>query len=534
MEGHFMNREQRRKKEKKTMGRARRAALALLIAGGLVATSIAGGTEALAAVAGDLSINGGGGGGHHSSGGWGAGGGGYVKYAESNGTWIDFGGGGDGYYYPSEQYGVGGIGGGGLAIFEFSLTGGSSGAYLGGAGESGGGDPDFPMTAGTTMPTSDVSQDVVGAATYHKDYDEGKFPESWTVMTTRGDDYGVGAINSDGNGNGGEASVSVTENVSLNNLTVTGGSAGEGPIGILGNGGDASFTATGTLDARSITLDQPAVVDSGEVSFHVNTLNAAKGYSFKVPAAIPTISISAYSFDLTGTNHGDTLLSVTGVTLPVADTTPVTLTSSSALAGLSPGDTVTLIDGVSGTFSPKYITANAPDGVFTFEVSISGSTLIAKLIGDVSLTVAAPVFAAQIVGYTRPAAQSIIITNSSNFNATISTVTVSGTAFEIGGIGGTVPANSSISTWTIQPKAGLGVGNYSETITVTYDNGQTATDLVYFTVLGRTVDPIPSPTIPIVTSASVPQTGGNEAYALIPLLLFAAATLLILRRKRKA
>ena len=102
------------------------------------------------------------------------------------------------------------------------------------------------------------------------------------------------------------------------------------------------------------------------------------------------------------------------------------------------------------------------------------------------LTVTAPAFTAESYGYAgRPAAQSIIIANSGNSAATISGVTVSpAAAFDIAGSGTTVAAGGQITTWTVQPKAGLGAGTYTATITVAYNGtgGTTATAGVGFTV----------------------------------------------------
>lgn len=99
-----------------------------------------------------------------------------------------------------------------------------------------------------------------------------------------------------------------------------------------------------------------------------------------------------------------------------------------------------------------------------------------------TLTITAPGFDNVTTGYTRPDAKGLIITNTGNSAATISSVTVSGTIFEISGSGNSVSSGESIDTWMIQPKARLSAGSYTETITVTYDDGTTATASVNFTV----------------------------------------------------
>ena len=99
-----------------------------------------------------------------------------------------------------------------------------------------------------------------------------------------------------------------------------------------------------------------------------------------------------------------------------------------------------------------------------------------------TLNVTAPAFDRVYTGYSQPEAEPIKITSSGNSDATISSVTVSGTDFTIGGSGSIVPAGESITTWTIQPAAGLSAGTHTATITVAYDNGATATAEVSFTV----------------------------------------------------
>lgn len=397
-----MNREQRRIREKRTKGRARKAALMLLIAGSVAASTLGLQEPALAAVAGDLSVNGGGGGGGHSSGN-GAGGGGYVKYMEGTNIWIDFGGGGDGFYIPADLfspaclYGAGGIGGGG-SLFFLTSSGGSSGAYPGGAaGQSGGGDPAFPTTAGEPMPAAASRTTVSGAAPYHAHRNQ--FPAGWAVTTDRGEDS-LQVVTFMHYGNGGAGSVNVAGDVSLSSLAITGGSAGE-HAGIstsvvpgsssynYGHGGDASFTTAGIFDVKSITLNEPTGLYDGQVTFSVGMLHAAKGYLFAA-GGDPAITVGGYRFDLAGAGNGDTLLHMTGGALDVDTTSGITvaLTASGALGNISPGQQITLIDNANGNFSQSGVTVSVPGGVYTFDISVSpGNSLVATLTAFVAASV---------------------------------------------------------------------------------------------------------------------------------------------------
>ena len=124
-----------------------------------------------------------------------------------------------------------------------------------------------------------------------------------------------------------------------------------------------------------------------------------------------------------------------------------------------------------------------------------------------TLTVTAPVFGVVIYGYNvRPAAKNISIVSSGNTNAAIESVDISGTAFEISGGGDTVASGRSIDTWTVQPVLGLSADTYTETITVTYDNGATAIANVSFTVNKATQDPPDAPMLASKTTSSITLT----------------------------
>lgn len=99
-----------------------------------------------------------------------------------------------------------------------------------------------------------------------------------------------------------------------------------------------------------------------------------------------------------------------------------------------------------------------------------------------TLHVTAPPFETVYDSDPQPEAKPITIQSVGNTDATIERVSVSGDAFTIGGGGDTVEAGKAIDTWTIQPKARLSAGTHTATITVTYNNGLTATAEISFTV----------------------------------------------------
>ena len=117
------------------------------------------------------------------------------------------------------------------------------------------------------------------------------------------------------------------------------------------------------------------------------------------------------------------------------------------------------------------------------------------------LTVETPVFDPVTEGYDRPEAKGIRITNSGSATATIRSVQLSDgdtEAFSLSyRVGLNVPADkTNDSACTIQPVGGLKPGDYFATVTVTYDDGETASADVTFTVN-------PKPVLPVL------ETGAN-------------------------
>ncbi len=103
------------------------------------------------------------------------------------------------------------------------------------------------------------------------------------------------------------------------------------------------------------------------------------------------------------------------------------------------------------------------------------------------LDVTAPEFSPVRIGYAQPAAQPLTIVSSSNTLTTISSVTLSGegeTAFVLNKTDGTTIAAGATdnTTYTVRPAAGLAVGTYTVTVTVAYNNDETAQAEVSFTV----------------------------------------------------
>jgi hypothetical protein len=106
--------------------------------------------------------------------------------------------------------------------------------------------------------------------------------------------------------------------------------------------------------------------------------------------------------------------------------------------------------------------------------------------------------------YTQPAAQTVTITNTGSGSVTLTQPTAAN--YDIGALSKTALAtNGETATFTVRPKAGLPVGTYNETITVTGTNSANATVSASFSV---TADPFVAVTditgVPTSTKATTP------------------------------
>ena len=100
------------------------------------------------------------------------------------------------------------------------------------------------------------------------------------------------------------------------------------------------------------------------------------------------------------------------------------------------------------------------------------------------LGIVVPTFDEVVVGYEKPAAAALTITNTGSAGATITGVTSSDPARFIVNTNGSsqIAAGATDTSWTIQPAAGLAAGTYGATVTVTYDGGKTVSSTVSFVV----------------------------------------------------
>jgi len=228
--------------------------------------------------------------------------------------------------------------------------------------------------------------------------------------------------------------------------------------------------------AAAISITEPYSVNAGWFGNSVSIVKEGNGtttinsdaQSLNIPArpGIPVIQGENETID--GASDG----SITGVDNTMeysADGTEWTDCTGENIAGLAPGT--------------YYVRVKATVSAFR---SLNAETVISTGAAQTRvLNVTAPTFEVADYGYTRPNAETLIIQNSGNSTANISSVTLTSgdiTAFEIAGGVTTVAAGDSISTWTVQPKAGLDTGIYTANITVIYDDGKITAAEVSFIV----------------------------------------------------
>lgn len=167
-----------------------------------------------------------------------------------------------------------------------------------------------------------------------------------------------------------------------------------------------------------------------------------------------------------------------------------------------------------GTISGTPTTANT----YTFTVTAKNSagsddkTFTLKIgVAPVYSITAEPLkldFGTLTEGYT-PASQTVTITNNGNQPLTLNQPASTG-HFEVGNLSTlTLPANGT-ATFTVQPKAGLAAGTYSENIDVTASNNATATISASLTVQKASV-----PTKPEVPSTGT-TSGGSTGESTYP------------------
>ncbi|MCL2190662.1 MAG: InlB B-repeat-containing protein [Treponema sp.] len=210
-------------------------------------------------------------------------------------------------------------------------------------------------------------------------------------------------------------------------------------------------TVVNAANSGVVTATFPATGAAGVPTYNIDFVIEGNGTASAHPASAAqgaTVSISAEP----GTGHGLTEWQVVsgGAILSSPTANPATFTM--------PGGAVTI---------RAVFTALDPD--------------------TPNLIVSRPVFDSVLVGYERPAARNVTITNTGTGTANVTNIALGGDnpgSFELGNhTAVTSIAAGGSATITVRPQAGLGAGTHGATIIVSYGDGRTASNTVSFEVI---------------------------------------------------
>ena len=123
------------------------------------------------------------------------------------------------------------------------------------------------------------------------------------------------------------------------------------------------------------------------------------------------------------------------------------------------------------------ITVKTANGGFTDTCTVTVTDKTYTITADPSKLA----FGAAYTGYDQPAAKTVTVTNTGNQSLTLDQP-ASTNSFEVGSLSKTQLAPAETATFTVQPKAGLAVGTYNESIKVTGSEGTNLSIPATFTV----------------------------------------------------
>ena len=280
----------------------------------------------------------------------------------------------------------------------------------------------------------------------------------------------------------GEGTLKIAPTITTENLT-------NGEVGTL-------YTAKLEADG-----DTPITWDLASDSF------LPAGLSLSADGTIsgkPTTA-NTYTFTVTATNASGSAskeytliikaVSVTGVTLNKSELSLYTGQSETLTAAVAPDNatnktvtwsssdnTIATVDNNGKVTAVKEgiatITAAAADGS---GFSAACTVTVTRSEYSISADTTALDFGSAYTSYTQPAAKTVTITNDGNQTLTL-TQPASTSSFEVGTLTDTELAAGEKATFTVQPKAGLAVGTYSEYIAVSGSEDATVTITANFTV----------------------------------------------------
>lgn len=261
------------------------------------------------------------------------------------------------------------------------------------------------------------------------------------------------------------------------------------PDGEVGTAYSQTLTATGDTP---ITWSVSGTLPAGL------SLEAATGIISGTPTTEKTSTFTVTATNDSGSDSKEYTLTikavpVTGVTLDKTELALFTGESETLTATVEPGnatnqnvtwssdkpEVATVEDGkvIAVAEGEATITVTTADGgkQATCQVKVTQSTY------SISADTQALDFGSACPGYDRPAAKTVTVTNTGNRSLTL-TQPASTNNFEVGTLSKTELAAGETAIFTVQPKAGLAAGAYSETIVVSASNNVALTIPASFTV----------------------------------------------------
>lgn len=274
------------------------------------------------------------------------------------------------------------------------------------------------------------------------------------------------------------ATLTVNQSVSPTSYSISAyvAPAGAGTVTVNGSGTSATVTANSEVALAATANDGYRFTGWMENDRQVST---DATYTFK--ATGDRTLTAKFEKKVTGvTLNTETLELFTGGSATLTATVEpsdaanqnVTWQSDNANVATVEGGTVTAV-GVGET--TIRVTTEEGNYTATCKVTVTQSTY------SISADTTALNFGSVYTGYAQPAARTVTITNTGNQTQPL-TLTASTGSFEVGTLTKTQLAAGEKATFTVQPKAGLAVGTYSENITVSGTGGATVTITASFTV----------------------------------------------------
>ena len=185
------------------------------------------------------------------------------------------------------------------------------------------------------------------------------------------------------------------------------------------------------------------------------------------------------------------------------DTAPTIDTTGEGTSCISGEQTISLTSLSGAGAKDIYIVAKGAAGNVSQPLKITIPAYIAPSYG-ISASPAALNFGSKTVDYTEaPAAQTVTLTNTGNQNVTVDLPTSTNyiiTAGEGFTNDTATLASNGTAAFTVQPKTGLGAGDYSETLTISGSNGTNANVQLSFAV---------TETAPVTYTLTVELKGGS-------------------------